>query len=218
MLIDSGAHSSVAKEGRLIPLTYKGQPKIIVGFGGTQHASRGEAMIEFDIGDHKFSWPMQVFESLGRSKIDTILGRDFVKNRVIMDWINGKIIFVTARKRIIKDDRDQHIYAFCGEEKLKEVQEINDESLSVTVKAPWVEIMANNHKKFPICDLHGLPKNNELKSVLHSVMSIPQFINFINENLSKRAGMIQLLGQAYGETRLSTNHDNRKMIVNWPIN
>lgn len=84
--------------------------------------------------------------------------------------------------------------------------ESNDESLSIKVNGNRVEMEATQHKRFPRKGIQGLANFEELKSVLHSVMSIPSFMQFIEENLGKRSGIVNIINHTYKQTRTPTNH------------
>lgn len=91
ILLDSGAVTSVAKQNSLDEPKYSGPTRTLTGFAGQTQKSCGEAEIDLKIGNEQIKWPMQVFPSLGPTRADAVLGRDFLANRVVLDWVKETV-------------------------------------------------------------------------------------------------------------------------------
>lgn len=96
VLLDSGAVASVAKRESLKNPKYSGSPKSFAGFTGPPQKSYGESPVKIQVGTMEIHWPMQIFNSLGPTKADAVLGRDFLHRRVIMDWITDTLSIKTG--------------------------------------------------------------------------------------------------------------------------
>lgn len=217
ILLDSGASISVAKEGSLKSREYNGKPMKLTGFTGNQQKSKGETTLEFCVNNNEFSWPVQVFESLGMSKADAILGRDFMKNRVGMDWIKGQLTFVTARRRCEKSSTEERIHAFCSKDEAEHIMTINEDSLSMCMIDNEIKITRAKHARFPMHELNGLSGFKELKCVLHSVMSIPEFMRFIKTNSDQHCRIIEAIDQSYNASRMHEKIERNTNLVDRPM-
>lgn len=91
LLIDSGAITSIAKEKAIKSTSYFGSIRSYTGFGGLTQSSSGTTNVSLRVGTRELTWPMQVFDNLGPTRADGIIGRDFLKKRVIMNWVDETI-------------------------------------------------------------------------------------------------------------------------------
>lgn len=204
--LDSGTHISVAKESTIEPCQYqRNNRKTLTDFGGERQTSQGETNLNIKIEDKDVTWPLQDLKSLGVTRANATLGGDSMEKGTVQDFINGKLMFVAASGQNRHFTNEEQIYALCGEDKATELIENNNESLSIKVNGDRVEIAPTRHERFPPKNMQGLSDFEELKSVPHSVMSTPAFMRFINERLSKRSGIVQMIEPDYHQNRRSQN-------------
>lgn len=114
LLIDSGAVTSVAKEATIKEPSYSGKTRSFTGFGGLTQTSKGSTPVDLQFDSKEMTWPMQVFGNLGPTRADAIIGRDFLKGRVIMNWIDETISIKTETKGIANVERGVNEVAMMG--------------------------------------------------------------------------------------------------------
>lgn len=172
VMLDSGAQSSVAKEGALSTKEFFGRPKTMTGFCGARQQSKGTAIVRMEIDSNKFEWPVQVFETLGTTRADIILGRDFLTDRVIMDWLHGKVTFVMTKAKRSNSTDEEMLYMFCETDEMNKIQESYPDTVAIKTNVKYVEIVRHSYEKFPVRNLPGLEHKKQLRSTLHAVMSM----------------------------------------------
>lgn len=202
VMLDSGAQSSVAAAAPLKLKKYYGIPRSMTGFCGARQKSKGKATIDININNREFTWPVQVFETLGATRADVILGRDFLKDRVIMDWIHGKVTFLMTKKESTDPNNEELIYTFCNPDDADQLINSNHNSLAARVtNQNFVEIIKSSFTNLPTHNIRGLEFKQPLKSSLHAVISINNFMQLIANNVGKRENFLKMIGDTYLETR-----------------